>query len=679
MTSHTNRLSKETSPYLLQHAHNPVDWYPWGEEAFEKAQKEDKPILVSIGYSACHWCHVMERESFENPDTAALMNEHFVNIKVDREERPDVDHIYMDAVQAISGSGGWPLNVFLTPDRKPFYGGTYFPPSRVYNRSSWTEVLQAISRAYRENKNDVETQAGNLTEHLRMSNGFGAVLSKESFGQQHVEQAFHSIMKTADAIWGGFGKAPKFPQSFTINFLLDYGFLEQKEEALKQATLSLDKMLQGGIYDQLGGGFARYSTDDQWLAPHFEKMLYDNALLITTLSSAYQLTGNKIYLSVIEETLDFIEHELMQEEGGFFSAFDADSEGEEGRFYVWDESEVKEVLGEDAGLFSEYFDVTEKGNWEGKNILWIRTPLKDFARARNLDPAELQSKLHEGKKKLFQKRSQRVRPALDDKVLLGWNALMNRAFSKAYAATGNPHYRDLALKNMQFLLKAFSKTDGRMHHSWKEGKARHPAFLDDYAFLIAALLDLSEVTAEYGYLGEASGLTEKVLEDFADEASPFFYFTYSLQTDIPVRKKELYDGATPSGNSVMAANLHRLSILLDRKDWGQKAAEMVNATGELAVKYPGSFGIWLSLLYEMIRGTSEIALVGKGWKEGMKELLKCFIPHRLIMASQGPDNSYPLLADKTDSQELLFYLCRNYACLQPVGKMEDFLPLIHSK
>src|SRR5258706_6315797 len=352
-----NRLIKETSPYLLQHAHNPVDWYPWGEEALQKAKRENKPILISIGYSACHWCHVMEKESFENENTAAIMNKNFVCIKIDREERPDLDHIYMDAVQAMTGSGGWPLNVFLTPDLQPFYGGTYFPPQRAFNRPSWKEILTAVSKAFREKRNEIDSQAKDLTEHLQQSNSFGLQAGDQKiFSREKVDECFQNLVNNADKEWGGFGKAPKFPQTFSIQFLLRYHYVTKNEEALKQAMLSLDKMIGGGIYDQIGGGFARYSTDNEWLAPHFEKMLYDNALLISVLSEAFQLTKKENYREVIEETIGLVERELMHSNGGFYAALDADSEGEEGKFYVWSFDEARNLLGDKADIFCEYFD-----------------------------------------------------------------------------------------------------------------------------------------------------------------------------------------------------------------------------------------------------------------------------------------------------------------------------------
>ncbi|MFN2456942.1 MAG: thioredoxin domain-containing protein [Chitinophagaceae bacterium] len=678
-----NRLIHETSPYLLQHAHNPVDWYPWGNEAFEKAKKEDKPVLVSIGYSACHWCHVMERESFEDTDVAAIMNEHFVNIKVDREERPDVDHIYMDAVQAISGQGGWPLNVFLTPDGKPFYGGTYFPPQRTFNRASWREVLAAITSAYHEKREEIQMQAENLTDHLKVSNEFGiASANKQVFDAGKIDEAFRNAMKQADMQWGGFGKAPKFPQSFTIQFLLRYHYLVQKNsssvldkeqgyDALDQALLSLNKMIQGGLYDHLGGGFARYSTDTEWLVPHFEKMLYDNALLVTTLAEAFQITNNEVYKDVIEETLEFIEREMMQEEQGFYSALDADSEGEEGKFYVWSSSEVKEVLGNDADLFCRYFDITEAGNWEGKNILWMKTSLKQFSSENGInDEQELQKIIKEGKKKLLQARTKRTRPLLDDKILLSWNALMNIGYSKAYAATGNEHFRQVALKNMEFLMQNLKADNATFYHTWKDKQAKHPAFLDDYAYLIAALVELAQITADYQWLYKAREITEIVLEHFADKDSPYFLYSPDFQTDILVRKKEIYDGATPSGNAVMAINLYNLSILFDNKQWKQHAENMLNSLGDVPVKYPTSFGVWLCALFQFIFGTNEIAIVGQQSIVKLTEVLGFYIPHKIIMATTN-GSEFPLLKDKTTNGKTLFYVCKNYACQQPVTSIEE--------
>ena len=680
MHPYTNRLAKESSPYLLQHAHNPVDWYPWGDEAFERARKEDKPVLVSIGYAACHWCHVMERESFENPEVASLMNELFINIKVDREERPDVDHVYMDALHAIEGSGGWPLNVFLTPDRKPFYGGTYFPPQRAFNRSSWTEILTAISKAFRERREEIELQADNLTKHLETSNIFGAAVDgNREQGMEQVHQAFKAIMKNADLDWGGFGKAPKFPQTYTIVFLLRYAHLQQNDEALRQALLSLDKMIYGGIYDQVGGGFSRYSTDREWLAPHFEKMLYDNALLLVALADALQLTGHERYRRVIHQTLGFIQRELMHPDGGFYSALDADSEGEEGKFYVWDKEEVDRLLGADAPLFTEYFNITVKGNWEEKSILRVLVPPEDFSKAKNIPVHQLEMILEQGTRKLLEARSGRIRPQLDDKVLLGWNALMNIALCKCYGATGEKGYLSLAEKNMDFILAAFPDSGGLFHHTWKNDKATQPAFLDDYSYLVAALIELGQAGGKLGFLDQARDLAKVVELHFSDEQSTFFYFTHKEQQDIPVRKKEIYDGATPSGNSMMAYNLYRLAIIFDEQGWRERSALMVDSLGGAVFQYPTSFGIWLQLFFEQLSGTSEIAVIGRDWENYQESILGIYISHKLALASANPLPGYPLLADKAETSITRIYLCKNYACRQPVNTIPEFVSLLQAK
>lgn len=680
MHAYTNRLIHETSPYLLQHAHNPVDWYPWCEEAFDKAKKEDKPVLVSIGYAACHWCHVMERESFENTEVAAFMNEHFVNIKVDREERPDVDHVYMDAVQAITGSGGWPLNVFLTPGRQPFYGGTYFPPQKAFNRPSWSEILHFVFDAYKNRKEDVMSQAQNLTEHLQASNSFGlSIPTDDVFNPSKIDAAFKNIMKSADKEWGGFGSAPKFPQTFVISFLLSYAETKKNEEALDQALLSLDRMIAGGIYDQVGGGFARYSTDAEWLAPHFEKMLYDNALLVSTLCEAYQLTQNETYRDVIEETLLFIERELMHSSGGFYSALDADSEGEEGKFYVWNYDEVKTILREDFEIFSEYFDITPGGNWEHKNILRIKKPLKELAEEKNSSLQKLRSTIKRSKEKLLLERSKRIRPALDDKIILGWNALMNSAYSKAYAATGNNHYKEMAEGNMEFLLSSYESENGLLAHTWKEGTSKYPAFLDDYSHLIAALIELAQVTGNCNYLDRAKDFTKTVLDQFADTGSPLFFYTHKNQTDILVRKKEIYDGATPSGNAVMAYNLYRLSIFFDIREWRMKAGEMVKSLADVVIKYPASFGVWLNLFFEMLEGTKEIAVIGKDWQKHLQKILGIYISHKLVQAAPIPLPGYPLLSNRPETSENRIYLCENYACRQPVNTIQEFVSLLQCK
>ena len=681
MKEHTNQLINETSPYLLQHAHNPVNWYPWGDEALNKAKQENKPILVSIGYAACHWCHVMERESFEDETTAKLMNDHFINIKIDREERPDLDHFYMDAVQAMTGSGGWPLNVFLTPETKPFYGGTYFPPQRAFNRPSWQETLYGVIQAFRERRHEIDAQAENLTEHLAKSNEFGvsgSSVTDDFFTNDKTDDSFQNLMRSADRQWGGFGKAPKFPQTFSIQFLLRYYYTSKNEEALNQALLSLDKMIDGGIYDQVGGGFARYSTDAEWLVPHFEKMLYDNALLVAVLSEAFQLTKKERYREVIDETMAFIQRELLSPEKGFFAALDADSEGIEGKFYVWNLNEIHKILGADATDFCEYFDITEQGNWEHTNILWVKRPIEDFAVSRSVSVDELKRKLESGKKALLDKRNKRIRPLLDDKIILGWNALMNTACSKAYEATGNESYKKLAIDNMHFLLTSFTN-EGNLpyHHTYKNGTARYPAFLDDYAFLIQALLRLQEITGETKWIEKAKKLTNHVIENFSEADSPFFFYTTAGQKDIIVRKKEMYDGAVPSGNSIMAYNLHLLSILCDEGDWAQRSRAMLTSLGNAIIRYPGSFGNWACLLQEIIQGTNEIVVTGENLSALHREILKQFIPHRVMMVTEKTDNNYPLLAGKQISENPTIYLCRSYTCLNPVFSAKELMSLIN--
>ncbi len=670
--SHTNKLINESSPYLLQHAHNPVDWFPWGDEAIQKARDEDKPMLVSIGYSACHWCHVMERESFEDPETASIMNRFFINIKIDREERPDLDHIYMDAVQAISGSGGWPLNVFLTPDGKPFFGGTYFPPVSLHNRASWKTILQNIAAAFQGKRKEIEDQADHLTNHLAGA-GFGirGPKSTDIFNEEDIQAVYGNLMKTADRQDGGFGGAPKFPQTFSIRFLLQFHFYSGSEEALNQACLSLDKMIEGGIYDQLRGGFARYSTDSEWLVPHFEKMLYDNALIITALSEAFQLTGKPAYSKAISETMDFIQQELMSGNGAFFSALDADSEGEEGKYYVWQKNEIREVLGEDAEEFCSRFDVTETGNWEGKNILRIKDPGMPI-------PLEKEQKW---KKMLLSVQSRRSRPLLDDKILLGWNALMITACCKAFSALGRGDYRSLAIKCMTFLEEKM-EGEGICHfrHNYKEGKPSGqsliPAFLDDYAYLIESYILLQEITGDFKWLDRAKSLTTWVIEWFSEEDNGYFYYTHSEQDDVIIRKREVYDGAVPSGNAVMATNLLYLGTVYDIAEWKERAARNTGGLKDLIKRYPGSFGVWATLLNALTYQLFEIILAGSFSERKHQEFLAKWIPNRVFLLSSKTNFELPILRNKPADGLPQFFLCRNYTCQHPVREVAELIVLI---
>lgn len=678
--THTNNLINETSPYLLQHAHNPVNWYPWGEEALQIAKQENKPILVSIGYAACHWCHVMERESFENEETADYMNRHFVNIKVDREERPDIDHIYMDAVQAMTGSGGWPLNVFITPDGRPFYGGTYFPPVRAFNRGSWRETLEAIQHAYRDKKNEIESQADNLTEHLKNSNAFDFGRGNEKddlFAENTLHQITGNLLKNGDKIWGGFGKAPKFPQTFSIQFLLRNYYYTRDENSLQQALLSVNKMIYGGIYDQAGGGFARYSTDEKWLAPHFEKMLYDNALIINVLAEAFQITNNDLYSKTIHHTMQFVQREMLNENGGFYSALDADSEGVEGKFYTWGKAEIEQILGNDAKVFCEFFDITEHGNWEHTNILWIRKPVNEFALAKGLNVEKLSDLISKGLANLLENRRTRVRPLLDDKILLGWNALMNVACSKAYAATGSDIYKTLAVKNISFLENSFLKDAGEWLHTYKNGQAKYSAFLDDYAYLISAYIHLQEITGNAEYLVKARKITQFVQEHFLEESTGLFFFTSQTQTDVIMRKKEIYDSATPSGNSAMAVNLYYLGIIFNEPKWVAQAQNMVQYIGKAITRYPGSFANWAALLQQFIKGVPEIAVTGYNSLNILPEILKEYTPAKVLQAATAPAEEFPLLAGKNFEKAWLIYVCKDYSCKKPVENVKEIKSLLN--
>ncbi len=678
-----NRLINETSPYLLQHAHNPVNWYPWGAEALEKAKAENKPMLVSIGYAACHWCHVMEKESFEDAATAELMNRYFINIKIDREERPDLDHIYMDAVQAMTGSGGWPLNVFLTPDGRPFYGGTYFPPVSAYRRMSWKEVLESINHAWNEKREAVENQAASLTDHLLQAGNFGlrtpeAEEKAAIFTKTNLQQVANNILAQADREWGGFGQAPKFPQTFAIQYLLRHHHLTGDEPALQQALLSLDKMIQGGLYDQVGGGFARYSTDQKWLAPHFEKMLYDNALLVDTLCEAYQLTGDQRYAQTIRHTLSFIENELLDPSGGWYAALDADSEGVEGKFYTWSREEIEAILIGKASLFCDFYRVEEGGNWEHTNILWMPQTLEAFALQRQLDSAWLEQVLAECRAELLAERKKRVRPGVDDKILLGWNALLIHAFCKAYAALGERPYLQAAERNAAFCwaqLKA-PGAGGVFFHTWKAGQAKYPAFLDDYAWLIRGFTALQEATGHLQYLEKATLLTEQVIHMFSDEQQLYFYYTAAGQTDVIVRKKEMYDGAVPSGNAIMATNLWYLALACDRPEWSARAVKMAAGLSQTLTRYPNSFGVWCNFVLQLVTGTREIAVVGSAFRERLQEIGAAYIPFKVLLGAEKDQADYPLLCSREQEGETLIYVCENYHCIKPVKHIGEIIKLI---
>lgn len=676
-----NKLIHETSPYLLQHAHNPVDWYPWDDEALQKARKKNKPILVSIGYSACHWCHVMEKESFEDAAVAALMNKNFICIKIDREERPDLDQVFMDAVQAISGSGGWPLNVFLTPDAKPFYGGTYFPPQQIYNRSSWTNVLNAIADLWANKKEDVLAQANNLVNHIQKSN-ISQALEKlalknedEVFTEEQCRKIAQEILRNKDEKWGGFGQPPKFLQLFSHLFLLEHTHFYKEESAITQVEFSLKKILQGGIYDQLAGGISRYSTDARWLVPHFEKMLYDNALLLQTLADVYLGTKDKTYLFYIRHLAAFIETTFKNPQGGYYTALDADSEGVEGKFYVWDKKEIDDLLNKDAEVYCRYYQVTDKGNWEGKNILNCSQTAHEFAEAHHLPPNEFFETIQTCNTRLLQARNKRIPPATDDKIILSYNALLVTAYCKVYAALQQNEFRDHAIQLFHFLETTFAQPDGSLLHTSKMGVTKYPAFLDDYAYLIKACIALQEITGNEAYLYKAKSFLNIVLENFTDEQELFFYFTGDFQKDVPVRKTEIYDSVMPSANAVMAENLLHLSVLFNVTEWKERCMKMIASMQSLINGYPASFAYWALLLQRISAGIHEIAIVGNDYEITLKKFILYFIPNKILQAGEAGD--LPLLGNKPIHEEGTYiYVCHNYSCEKPVKSIADALKLL---
>ena len=669
----------------MQHAHNPVDWYPWGEEAFEKAKEENKPIIVSIGYSTCHWCHVMERESFEDEDIAAFMNKHFVNIKVDREERPDVDSIYMEAVQMLSGGhGGWPLNCFLLPDKRPFFGGTYFPPKQAHGRASWEMVLKNIQQAFAKRPQEVLAQADKVMEYIHQSDAyFVNVLdvvdvTQEQFNITQIKTAYDVLSESFDETAGGFGHAPKFPGTMALRFCLNYYYFEHEPAAMQHLQHSLDAMIYGGIYDQLGGGFSRYTVDRHWLVPHFEKMLYDNALLVGLLADTYKLTKKELYKETIEETLAWVEREMLSPEGGFYSALDADSEGVEGKYYVWSKTEVDELLAADAGLFCQFYDITEHGNWEESNILHRPQSFAGFAKANVMDIGALKSRLKTMRQKLWTARESRIRPGLDDKILLAWNAMMCTAYCKAYQALGNAHYKEMAIRNMEFLLDKFSMSTHTLFHNYKDGQAKNNAFLDDYALVIEALIALYQIDFDTKWLQKAEGYTEQVLEAFLDPSDQLFFFTATSQTDIILRKKDLYDNAVPSGISTMIHNLQQLSVLLDKSGYREQAQLTLLNMKEAIQKYPQSFGRWANALYMELYPSKEVAVVGPNYLEKVGVIQQCFSPNTLYCAADRPNPMLPLLAGRETGDKTLIFVCSNYTCQLPLEESSEAIKLLNS-
>ena len=679
-----NRLIDETSPYLLQHAHNPVEWYPWGEEALSRSREEDRPILLSIGYSACHWCHVMERESFEDETIASLMNANFVNIKVDREERPDLDAVYMEAVQMLTGSGGWPMTVFLTPEGKPFYGGTYFPPTDRMNMPGFPRVLLAVTEAYRTNRGEIERVTGQLTDQMgrsgQISQGSG-LLSVDI-----LHEAYSRLAANFDYQNGGFGAAPKFPQPMTPEFLLRYYHHGYSPRALEMVEMTLEKMAYGGMYDQLGGGFHRYSTDAFWLVPHFEKMLYDNALLARLYLHAWQITGRDLYRRITEETLDYVLREMTDPQGGFYSAQDADSEGVEGKFFVWNPDEIREVLGEaDGNLLGGFYGVTDAGNFEGANILNIPQGPEAFAMEHGINDGELAALLARGKPKLLEEREKRIHPFRDDKVIASWNGLMLRAFAEAGAALNRSDYLAAADANARFLHEQMV-ADGRLLRTFREGQARIPGYLEDYACVADGYIALYEATFRREWLDRAVALANRMIELFWEEDTGGFYDTGSEHEDLVTRPRDVFDNAQPCGGSVASEVLLRLAIITGDEDYNLKAARPLRALSRLMTQAPGGAAYWLGVLDFYVSLPKEIAIIGELGDADADALVgavhRRYLPNRVLVGAgvggengetAGPAPSYdmPLLVDRgmVDGRATA-YVCQNYVCQLPVTDPE---------
>ena len=670
-TRPTNRLAHETSPYLLQHAHNPVDWYPWGPEALARAQAEQKPIVVSIGYAACHWCHVMERESFENEQVARVMNEYFVCVKVDREERPDVDQLYLAAVQAMGIRGGWPLNVLLTPAAKPFYGGTYFPPT------NWVKLLENVAQAYAgEHRAELEgsaerfaqvLQASELAKYTAAGEPASAGVSEEEF-----QLLAYNLAQTFDRERGGTNRAPKFPMPSIWRFLLRAHHISGSPAVLNQVNLTLREMAWGGIYDQVGGGWARYSVDAEWLVPHFEKMLYDNGQLLSLYSEAYQVTPDPLYREVVYQTMNWVRRELTNPEGGFYSSLDADSEGEEGKFYVWTREELQAALSAEEPLAAAYYQCTGLGNWEhSRNILHRRQTDEEFAQQHNLEPHVLAKLIHGWQKTLLAARTHRVRPGLDDKVLTGWNALMLSGLVAAYRAFGEPEFLTLALRNAEFL-QANLHEGPRLFRTWKNGRATISGFLEDYALVIEAYVSLYEATFAEHWLREAEALTRYVLDNFFDPSEQQFFYTDASAEPLIARKKELFDNVIPSSNAVMAHNLLRLGRHLENADYQTLAATMLTRVQALAAQEPQHLTHWASLYAALLRPGAEVAIVGPQAEAFRQQLGRHFLPHD-VLAGALQASDLPLLQGRGSGDRTTIYVCRDRACQLPVHSVAEAL------
>ncbi|WP_058304421.1 thioredoxin domain-containing protein [Gorillibacterium timonense] len=684
-----NRLAKEKSPYLLQHAHNPVNWFPWSEEAFAAAIREDKPVFLSIGYSTCHWCHVMERESFEDEEVAELLNREYIAIKVDREERPDVDQVYMAVCQAMTGQGGWPLTVLMTPDKKPFYAGTYFPKRRKYGRYGLMEILEGLAEKWREDPDSIRGTAEKAVQQL---SGFEARTAPEGDGvtaewmRTVLDRAFTMYDRSYDPIHGGFGGAPKFPASHNLSLLLRYSHEVGSAAALEMVEKTLDAMRRGGIYDHVGFGFARYSTDERWLVPHFEKMLYDNALLAMTYIEAYQLTGNESYAETAKEIFTYVLRDMTDTEGSFYSAEDADSEGVEGKFYIWTPEEVQEVLGEEDGsLYCDLFAITQEGNFEGSSIPnLIGMNLAEFAERHGLTETELHTRVEASRQKLFLHRDKRIHPHKDDKILTAWNGLMIMALAKGAKALHEPGYTEAAERAARFIRKHLIREDGRLLARYRDGEAAYPAYLDDYAFLAWGLVELFEATGKAEHLEQAAKLVEEMLRLFWDAQNGGFYFTGSDGESLFLRPKEIYDGAMPAGNSAALLVLSKLSRYLDNSEWSETAERLVTVFAKEVETYPPGHSLFLASAQVAMAPGKEIIIAGAVDDPTVRAMLaesrRRYAPGDLILFLPNGEEGdalrklCPLVQDKGMlNGKATAYVCERFACLAPATDYETFL------
>lgn len=667
---YTNELIHETSPYLLQHAHNPVNWMPWGDKALKQARDEDKLLLISIGYAACHWCHVMEHESFEDPEVARIMNQHFVCIKVDREERPDVDQIYMSAVQLMNQRGGWPLNAIALPDGRPIWGGTYF------QKEVWVNALEQIQTYHLQHPERTLEYAERLGEGIRESNLVPISKNSQPVELGQLKAAVQRWKPNFDRQEGGSQGAPKFMMPNNLQFLLRWAHQRHDQETQQHVENTLDKMAMGGLYDQLGGGFARYSTDAQWKVPHFEKMLYDNGQLLSVYAQAFQQTQKPQYREVVEQTIEFLKRELLSPENGFYSSLDADSEGEEGKFYVWQKPELQKLLGDEFHLFADYYQVNETGYWEEGNYILLRRQSDETVAAKHqLSVDQLKQKIGEWKKILLPAREQRIRPGLDDKILTSWNALAISGLVNAYRAFGDAGYLKLAEENLRFLKEKQLDPDGSLRHSYKNGISKIDGFLEDYALLIQALIDLFETTGKLNYLEEAQQLTDKTFRDFFDPEKDFFYFSPITQTDLIDRSIEVHDNVIPASNSVMANNLFRLGHLAGQTNYLKIAETMLSKLVEDFQNYPSGYSNWLQLGINFTGNQFEVAVTGEKAISKLHEIQKHYLPNALFCAGTGASD-LPLLKDRLAVGKTLIYICQNQTCQLPVESVSDALKLM---